>query len=90
MRASLWKDRSAATSIEYGMVAAVIAIGLLLGASKLRDLVSGSLEQLAGGGSSMKVQSCPAGETCDARGQGSVKNGSSGQNGGQSVGVGVR
>ena len=87
MRASFWKHRGAATSLEYGMVAAVIAIGLLFGAGKLRDLASSSLEQLAGGGNAMKVQSCPPGEACNARAP--DRPGAAGESR-QSVGVGVR
>jgi hypothetical protein len=68
------------------MVAAVIAIGLLFGAGKLRDLVSGSLEQLAGG-NALKVQSCPPGEACNARAQ--DRPGGAGESR-QPLGVGVR
>lgn len=59
-----WRDRSAATSIEYGAVVAVLGVAILLGGSKLRDFVSSSLTQLTGAGDVVRVSSCAPGEKC--------------------------
>lgn len=57
-------DRSAATSIEYGAMVAVLGVAILLGGSKLRDLVGSSLTQLTGAGDMVRVSSCAPGEKC--------------------------
>jgi Flp pilus assembly pilin Flp len=51
------RDRSAATSIEYGAMVAVLGVAILLGGSKLRELAGSSLAQLTGAGDTVRVTS---------------------------------
>ncbi len=58
------RDRSAATSIEYGAIVAVLGVAILLGGSKLRELAGSSLAQLTGVTETVRVTSCPPNEKC--------------------------
>lgn len=42
------KDESGATAIEYGLIAALIAVGIIAGATAIGDQVNNTLDNIAG------------------------------------------
>jgi len=42
------KDESGATAIEYGLIAALIAVGMIAGATAIGDQVNNSFDNVAG------------------------------------------
>ncbi len=44
---TLWKDESGATAIEYGLLAALIAVGIIGAVSTIGDEISGAFDSVA-------------------------------------------
>jgi pilus assembly protein Flp/PilA len=44
---TLWKDESGATAIEYGLLAALIAVGIITAVSVIGDEISGAFDSVA-------------------------------------------
>jgi pilus assembly protein Flp/PilA len=42
------EDESGATAIEYGLIAALIAVGMILGATAIGDQVNAKFDEVAG------------------------------------------
>ncbi len=43
---TLWKDESGATAIEYGLLAALIAVGIITAVGIIGDRVAGAFDQI--------------------------------------------
>ncbi len=58
------RDCRGATAIEYGMLAAVLGVAILLAGGKIRDVIGAKLNELTFAGSSMQVENCTQGKSC--------------------------
>lgn len=58
-------DLSGGTAVEYGLIVGVLGLGLLLSASKARDMIDGMTGKLLSAGETAVVRPCGAAEICD-------------------------
>lgn len=64
------RDTRAATAIEYGMMAGVLGVAILLAGGKLKDVMIAKLNELTFASSSMRVENCQPSKPCDQNAQG--------------------
>lgn len=77
-------DCRGATAIEYGVIAGVLGVAILLAGGKIKEVIGAKLNELTFTSSTMQVENCAKGKSCQESASGSA----SGSGTGQSSGVG--
>ena len=65
-----------ATAIEYGLMAGVLGVAILFAGGKIRDVIGAKLNELTFTSSTMKVENCEKGKSCQESARGSGAGGS--------------
>ena len=79
---SFRRDCRGATAIEYGVMAAVLGVAILLAGGKIKDVLSAKLNELTFAGSTMQVENCAKGKSCQESASGSAGGSGTGQSSG--------